>query len=185
MRTILAMFGMAFCCAQASAEQIDLSFNADAVRLQYIHEFQNNNLNLDAGWLYNSDKGNVLHVGLHLKDLASGGTNPITAGVGARIVYTDGDLSNQKGTAVPVGGFVRWSPRSLDRLFVSGDIYFAPSILSIGDMDQYEEYAIRVGYNITREADVYLGARYIKGEYKDAKSAVYDNGLHLGIALRF
>jgi hypothetical protein len=185
MRVILAALGLALFCAQVSAEQLDLSFNSDAVRLQYVHEFKSNNLNLDTGWLYNSDSGSVIHVGLNLAGFASSGSNPITAGVGARIVYTNGEKSNQDGFMAPVGGFLRWSPSGLDRLSVSGDIYYAPKILSLGDAEKYEEYAIRVGYNITREADIYIGARYINGEYKQAPRALYDNGMHVGISLRF
>jgi len=185
MRIVLSMIGMALCCAPAAADSIDLSFNSDAVRLLYIHEFQANKLNLDAGWLYNKDTGNVLHVGLHLADVASGGANPVTAGLGARLVYTDGDRSNQKGFAVPIGGYLKFSPQRFNRFSIKGGIYFAPEVLSIGDSEKYEEYVIKFSYNITREADVYIGARYIKGEYKDAPSSLYDNGMHLGIALRF
>lgn len=186
MRIILAMLGMAVCCAQASAEQLDLSFNSDALRIQYVHEFKSNNLNLDTGWLYNSDRGSVLHVGLLLSGFAAEGTNPVSAGVGGRIVYTDGELSNQSGLAVPVGGTLRWSPRNLDRLVISGDLFFAPNILSTGDLEKYEEYAVRVGYNVTRQADIYVGARYINGKYKSpVPNAMYDNGMHIGINLRF
>ena len=185
MRVVLSLIGMALFCAQAIADELDLSFNGDMARLQYVHAFEASKLNLDAGVLYNSDTGNVLDVGVHLADVASGGTNPLTAGLGARLVYTNGDLSNQDGFAVPIGGYLRFSPRQFNRIVLEGEIYLAPKVLSIGDMEKYEEYAIRLGYNIMRDADIYVGARYIKGEYKNALDSRFDTGMHLGVTLRF
>jgi len=127
MRVLLTMLGMALMYAQASADSIDLSFNSDALRLQYLHEFQSK-VNLDAGWLHHSDNGDVLHVGFHISDLASSGTNPLTAGVGVRLAYSNGDLSNQKGFAVPIGGYVRFTPNNANRLAVIGEAYFATSM---------------------------------------------------------
>jgi hypothetical protein len=36
-----------------------------------------------------------------------------------------------------------------------------------------------------RDADIYIGARYAKGEYKKAPDVRYDTGMHVGITLRF
>lgn len=185
MRIYLSLLGLALCCAQAVADEVDLSFNADAARLQYVRDLRSNNLNLDAGWLHHTDNGNVVHVGLHLADMASGGSNPLQAGLGGRIVYSNGDLSNQDGFAVPIGGYLRYTIPRFNRVSVAGEIYFAPKVLSLGDAEKYEEYAFRVGYNLMREADIYVGARYVKGEYKKASDARYDTGMHLGITLRF
>ena len=184
MRCVLSCIGLLL-CAQANADLIDLSFNSDALRLQYAHEFRSNSMNLDAGVLYNSDAGDVLHVGFYVAGLASSGSNPVTAGVGARLVYSNGDLSNQDGFAVPIGGFVRYSPRKANRIAIDGQVYFAPSVLSLGDADKYEEGTIRFSYNVIHAADIYIGARYIKGEYDNAPSARYDTGMHIGVTVRF
>ena len=92
----------------------------------------------------------------HLADLASSGENPVTAGLGARLVYTNGDLSQQDGFAVPIGGHVKFSPPRFDRFSIFGQIYFAPKVLSIGDMEKYEEYTVKFAYNVVREADIYI-----------------------------
>jgi len=186
MRFVVSLLGIAAVCAQVLADELDLSLNGDALRVQYIYEMESTGINLDGGWLYNTDHGDVLHVGLHLVDLASSGRDELEAGLGGRFVYTNGDLSQQSGLAVPIGGFLRFVPQSIDRLSVRGSAYFAPGILAIGDMDQYQEYTIRVGYNVLREADVYAGARYVKGAYKNGvPDARFDTGLHIGMTLRF
>jgi len=186
MRFVVSLLGIGVLCAQVFADEVDLSLNSDALRLQYVYEMESTGLNVDGGWLYNSDNGDVLHVGLHLVDLASSGRDTLEAGLGGRFVYTNGDFTQQSGLAVPIGGFLRFVPRAIDRLSVSGSAYFAPAILSLGDMDQYQEYSFRVGYNVLREADVYAGARYVKGAYKNGVADVrYDTGLHVGMTLRF
>jgi hypothetical protein len=185
MRCVLSCFGLLLLSAQAHADLVDLSLNSDAVRLQYVHEFQSNAMNLDAGGLYNSDMGSLLHAGFFVAGDASSGTNPVTAGVGARLVYTDGDLSNQSGFALPIGGFVRYSPQKANRFAIDGQIYFAPKVLSLGDAEKYEEYTIRFKYNVIHAADIYIGARYIKGAYKNAPDARFDTGMHIGATVSF
>jgi hypothetical protein len=186
MRFVISLLGISFVCAPVFADEVDLSLNSDALRLQYVHEMASSGLSLDGGWLYNSDNGDVLHIGVHLVDLASSGRDKIEAGIGGRVVYTNGDRSKQTGVAAPIGGFVRFTPQAINRLSVGGSLYYAPSILAIGDMDKYQEYSIQVSYNVLREADVYLGARYVRGDYKKGvPDARFDTGMHIGMTLRF
>ncbi len=185
MKWVLSLLGASLVCAQVSADELDFSLNADALRLQYVYDLESTGLNLDGGWLYNSGTGSVLHGGLHLVDLASSGRNKIEVGIGGRFVYTNGEKSSQSGFAVPIGGLVRFTPKAMDRLSISGSLYFAPSILAIGDMDKYQEYTFRVGYNVLRQADIYIGARYVRGDYKKAPDARFDTGMNVGMSLRF
>ncbi len=186
MRFIASLLGISVVCLQVFADELDLGLNSDSLRLQYVHEMQSSGLSTDAGWLYNSDNGDVLHVGVHLVDLASSGPDKIEAGIGGRVVYTDGEISDQSGFAAPIGGFVHFIPQQIDRLSVRGSAYFAPSILAIGDMDKYQEYSIRVSYNVLRQADLYVGARYVRGDYKHGvPDARFDSGMHVGMHLKF
>ncbi len=186
MRLFVSLLGMSVLCAQVFADEADLSFNSDALRVQYVHELQAKGLNMDAGWLHHTDNGEVLHVGLHLADLAASGRDKLEAGLGGRIVYTNGDRSKQDGFGLPLGGFLRFTPQAINRLSIGGSLYYAPSILAIGDLDTYQEYSIRVSYNVLREADVYIGARYVKGEYdKGVPKSLFDTGMHIGLSLRF
>ena len=42
-----------------------------------------------------------------------------------------------------------------------------------------------MGYNILRDADIYLGLRYVEGQYDRQRKAEFDSGVILGVALRF
>ena len=187
MRFVVSLLGISVACAQVFADEVDLSLNADALRLQYVYELESTGLNFDGGWLHHTDNGDVLHGGVHLVDLASsGGRDKVEAGIGGRVVYTDGEFRNQSGFAAPIGGFVRWTPRAIDRLSVGGSLYFAPSILTLGDMDKYQEYTLKVSYNVLRQADIYIGARYVRGDYdKGAPDARFDTGMNIGMSLRW
>jgi hypothetical protein len=68
---------------------------------------------------------------------------------------------------------------------VTGELYFAPDILTGGDAEEYVDGTVRVGYSVTRQADVYLGARYVSADYDDRPSIKFDTGLHAGLTLRF
>jgi hypothetical protein len=172
-------------CAQGLADEIDISFNSDAVRAIFARPLANTSLQWDAGWLHHSDNGDVIHAGLNLVDFASDGVDPLKAGIGGRVVYTNGDHSNQDGFAVPLGGSLRYVFPRYNRIYVSGALYYAPDILSIGDMEKYQDYMFQVGYNIMHDANVYIGARYVKGEYDDARDSRYDTGMNIGINLNF
>jgi len=184
MRLILSLAGV-LVCAQAAAEEINLSFNGDAVRAGYIHALQARNLQIDAGWLHHQDAGDVIHVGLNLASIASEGTDPVQAGLGGELTYFDGDLANQSGYTAAIGGFVRYTVPGYNRIVVGGRAYFGPGILSGGDADQFQDLSVRVSYNVMRDADIFIGARYVKGEYDNAPDARFDTGLHVGINLRF
>ncbi|MDP6674337.1 MAG: YfaZ family outer membrane protein [Gammaproteobacteria bacterium] len=186
MRFVASLIGITLLCAQVIADELDLSLNNDALRLQYVYKMESSGLNLDTGWLHHSDNGDILHAGVHLVDLASSGRDKLEAGLGGRFVYTNGDHSDQSGFAVPIGGFVRFTPEAINRLSVVGSLYYAPSILAIGDMDEYQEASFRVSYSVIRDADMYVGARYARGDYKKGVAdARFDSGMHIGMTLRF
>ena len=185
MRRILALLGLACCCAPVAADQVDLGFNSDALRLVYVHEFRDAPLQIDGGLLYHSDNGEAVHVGVNLVDVASSGSRELVGGLGGRLVYQNGDLSSQDGFAIPVGGFLAYTPQRFNRFTLSVAGYFAPSILTIGDTEQYHDYSVRLAYNVMRQADVYIGARYVRGDYDNAPDAYFDTGMHVGLTLRF
>jgi len=185
MRTLVACVAALLWAAPATANELKLSFNGDAFRIEYDRPFSGSALQWGVGWLRNSDEGDVVHANLNLTGKMAEGQNPLTGGVGLRLAYTNGERSNQDGLGVAIGGFFRYAFPAVDRLFVAGHAYFAPSVLSIGELDQYQDFEARIGYNILREADIYLGLRYVEGQYEKQRKAEFDSGLILGVALRF
>lgn len=170
--------------ATAVAHEIDLSLNSDAVRVTYANEV-GDGLRLEGGWLHDGDKGDVAHAGLLVTGAASPASQKLTAGVGVRLAYLDGEGSQREGYALGVGGLVRWVIPRYDRFAVSGEGYWAPDVLSGGDATEYLDGTVRLGFSVTRQAEVYVGARYTRADYDNRPEVHFDTGLHAGFNLRF
>lgn len=167
------------------AAELDLNLNDDAARLTYAADVSDRNLRVDGGILHHQDRGDVLHVGLNLTGEASPGSNPVVGGLGGRIIYADADLNNRDALYLGIGGFLRYTLPEYNRFSVYGHLYYAPDVLAFGDGDRYEEIEARVSYNVLRQADIYLGVRYSNARFENGGSQTMDNGLHVGIQLRF
>ena len=184
--TGLALLGLPFFLigAPAGAHEVNLSFNDSALRATYATGFSNG-LRLDTGWLGDSDEGDVVHASLLVVgDVAPGGQK-LTGGIGGRLAYLDGEGNNREGYALGVGGSLRWVVPRYDRFTVYGEYYWAPEILSGGDAEKYVDASIRLGYSVTKQADLYVGARYTGAEYDDRPEILFDTGMHIGFELRF
>lgn len=185
MKKLTAVVAALLLCVNASAGEIDLSFNSDALRLLYVNELAGSDLQWDAGVAHNSDTGTLITGSLYVAGLAADGSNPLQAGVGARTGYIDGEESDQSGLPLAVGGFLQYTFPRLNRLSVRADAWFAPDILTLGDLDKYQDYSIRLQYAVLRQANVYIGARYLSGEFSNDSKALIDNGLNVGLNFSF
>ena len=185
MRKLTGVASILLLCGNAWAGELDLSFNQDALRFLYIHDFAENDLKADLGLALNSDTGTVLNASLYVAGLASDGIDPLEAGLGARSGYVDGDLSGQSGIPVAVGGFVKYTFPAMNRLSIRAEGWIAPDVLTLGDLDRYQDFTIRAQYGVLKQADVYIGARYLNTEFSNGSRALIDNGLNIGFNIRF
>ena len=171
--------------AQTTGTALDVNLNNDAVRLGFSWRLGDPRYLAELGWLYNQDRGDVIHGSFHLVDAASGSGTALQAGLGVRLVHTRTDPSVLDGTALAVGGFVRYTLPNADRYNIGGYGYFAPDVTSFGDQTEYVELGVRAGYSILRDGDVYLGLRRIRAEYDGFAGYTFDSGLHAGFEIRF
>lgn len=169
----------------AQGNELDLSFNDDAVRLNYVRDYPSRDLQADLGILNNSDKGTVINASLYVQGLAADGLNPPQAGLGVRTGYVDGDLSDQSGIPVAIGGFLTYTLPRNNRISIRADAWIAPDILTLSDLDNYQDVTLRLQYEVLRTADVYVGARYVKAEFDNGTEARLDNGMNIGLKFRF
>ena len=171
----------------AHADSLELNLNNDAVRLTFSWDARDDKLTFDAGWLHHQDTGNVAHAGLHLVDFAASGPSAPEVGIGGRLFYIDADTgpSSAQGGALGLGGFFRYSFPQANRFGIRGHLYFAPDVVAFGDTERYMEAALGVSYNVLRDADVYIGYRYVKAEFSDTPDLTLDTGLHVGLRLSF
>lgn len=171
----------------AWADSLDLNLNNNAARLTFSWDARDNKLTFDAGWLHHQDTGDVLHVGLHLVDFAASGPGAPEVGVGGKLFYIDGKTNpnSSQGGALGLGGFFRYNFPQADRFGLLGQLYFAPDVVAFGDTTGYLEASLGLSYDVLREADIYIGARYIRAEFEGRPDLKIDSGLHIGVRLKF
>lgn len=169
----------------AAANGIDLNVNNKAVRASMDFELSNN-LVVDGSWFHHQDKGDVFGVGLHLTGAATGGRDPLRAGLGGKLLRVDSDAGGREdGGALPIGGFVNYTLPEYNRFVLGGSLYYAPDVLAFGDVSGYWEYQAWVGYSVLRTGQVYLGVRGIRAEFENTPDVSMDSGIHFGLRLRF
>jgi hypothetical protein len=169
----------------AAANGLDLNVNNKAARVTLDFDLSNN-LVVDGSWFHHQDKGDVFGAGLHLTGAATGGRDPLQAGLGGRLLRIDSKAAGRDdGMALPIGGFVNYTLPDYNRFVIGGSIYYAPDVLSFGDVSKYWEYNAWAGYSVLRQGQVYLGLRGIRADFKNSPSVTLDTGLHVGLRLRF
>lgn len=184
-RRVLSAIAMLACAPLAVADGIDLNVNNKAARITGDFELSNN-LVADGSWFYHEDRGNILGAGLHLAGAATGGRDPLNAGLGGRLLYVDSKFAGRDdGVVLPIGGFVNYTIPEYNRFTLGGSLYYAPDVLAFGDATRYTEYNAWAGYSVLRDGQVYVGVRGIRASFKGSPSVTFDSGLHLGLRLRF
>ena len=168
----------------ARAVDAALDVNDNAARA-YVGVPIANNILVDSSWLYHADNGHVFSVGGHVTGAASG-VDPLKAGLGLRFSYVSNDReSEEDGTALGLGGFVRYTLPQYDRVNFGASLYYAPEVLSFGDVDELWELGLDAGYSVLKQADVYVGWRTVKADFKNDGTERMDTGFHVGLRVRF
>ncbi len=171
--------------AQTTGRAVDISLNGDMVDAGFTWRLGDLKLLADVGWLHNQDRGDVFGGGVHLVDAASTGSDPLQAGMGVRALHVNPELASASGTAVALGGFVRYILPNANRFNIGAHGYYAPDVVAFGDLTEFYEIGVRVGYNVLRDGDVFLGARTVKAEFGGTGRLSIDSGLHIGFEFRF
>ena len=182
---VLCLLAPHWALAQQKHSIIDLNLSDDAVRASFATRVRNEGLQVGAGWLHQQDKGDIAHLGLHLVDAAADSGADLTAGIGARVFFVDADSIDHDGSALAVGGFVRYVLPDYNRFSVGAHVYFAPDVVAFGDLSRYSELEARISYNVLRDADVYLGARAARAKFEEGGSMSFNSGIMFGIQMRF
>lgn len=140
----------------------------------------------DAGLVVNRQgRGNLYQAHTGLLMTGDVGLSEVTllAGLGGRLLFSQ--IGSSRGGAFALGGQAQARPVRFDRLGVSAASYYAPSITSFGDLDRYFENTISLDYEVIHGGTVYGGYRNIRQEMGNSGNVTVDNGLNLGMRLKF
>lgn len=145
---------------QSFADSASLDLNNDALRLSYQYAMSSN-YDTDFSWTHVKDAGNTFAAGLMLTQALN---NDLTAKVGGKALFQQHDKLPD-GMAMAVGGSLRITPATNKNIALTGSLFFAPNVLSFGDMDNYQEIEIRGEYTFSPQLVAYVGYRNNSADY--------------------
>lgn len=169
---------IALSCALSTsvfADNLSLDLNDDALRLNYQHSLDKN-YQTDFAWTHVKDLGDSVSVGLTLTQSLN---NDITAYIGGKALFQQHDHLPD-GTAIAVGGALRITPAANKNVAVVASAYFAPDVLSFGDMENYQELELRGEYKVSEQLTAYVGYRNNSADYSANSVKVKDIDLYDG-----
>jgi len=181
------IFALAAATLTASAVQahtFDLAINQDAVALDFTTQIPKSELNVGGGLLHHDDNGDAYYLSAFVADNVNK-QNGILAGVGARYYFIDADEIDQDGTALGLGGFVNWDIPGVPNLSLRGELYYAPDVLSFGEIETYADGSIRLQYRLIEQAWVHGGYRRSKVSPEEGRDTNIDEGGFVGILVWF
>lgn len=181
-----ALMFLAACGAAASvqAHTIDLGINDDAVALDYTTQIPKSALNVGAGFLHHDDNGNAIYGSLFVADNVNKQSG-VLAGIGARFYFLDADRIDQDGTSFALGGFLNWEVPGVPNLSLRGDLYYAPDVLSFGEIENFIDFSARIQYRVIEQAWLHAGYRFAEVSPEEGRDQKIDEGLFIGLMLWF
>ncbi|HKB61010.1 MAG TPA: YfaZ family outer membrane protein [Gallionellaceae bacterium] len=186
----LAAFVLLFTGTAAMANMLDVNLNNNTAQFQFSTangvEAQGN-ADLHAGLLYNNRHSVLVNGGIMVANTLEGAPG-VSIGVGMELLAAtikDNPPVRSDASAAALDALVRFSPAGAPQLGFSGEVHYAPNILTFGDAVRYTQGIVRVDYELAPQTMVYAGYRRISFGIKNGPAAVLDNGLHIGFKLAF
>jgi hypothetical protein len=174
----------------AYADMFDIQLSNNSGRFSYATEVfggQYGPVDLEMGLFFNQDSDKMAHIGMMVRNDTL--DNPLVISIGTRLYYADAGNApgetHAKFAAIAIGGELLFIPDNLGGLGLGLYYYVAPSVVSFMDADGFNEYGIRINYEITKQANVSLGYQKIKADLTTGSSLSIDSSVFFGIGLRF
>lgn len=174
----------------ASAESVDFSLSSDAFRLGLSGPLSRLiggvDGQYDIGYLQRRE-GDDDSYAVHVGALATGDAGlrdlDLKAGVGLRGIYVGGD-GDDGGAIAPGLQFDARLP-GYERLGLIGYAYYAPGVVSFGDIDSYRDLGVALAYQINRNASVFVGWHNVRFGVEHGPNVTLDTGIYGGVGLTF
>jgi len=172
----------------AQAATVDVGRSSDVIGISIAGNRDTAGWEYGGGLLLHDDDGRVLAGEMHYVNVPNPGRGALQFGLGGRALLIDDDLRDADGSAIAVGGKLRWTLPDYNRAAVAASAYFAPSFSAFSDIDSYRELSVRGEYFMLPNAAVYLGYRQVRLGF-DGESLGgdrnFESGLNLGFRIDF
>lgn len=169
----------------AFAADADISLTNDSAKGQVNFFDTPSDMQLGAGYTYHEGSRHIGNIDFHAQGRTALGNLPTTAGLGLRAIAWDDDRSRLDGGAVALGGFATVNIPDAPGLSFTGGLHYAPSILAFGDSDDLTSLELRANYRVIRNAEVFVGYRYLSTDFEGRGDLDLDEGVLAGMKLFF
>lgn len=193
---MLALAGSLFAMHQAelNLNNYDVDAKLDLDMGQFNAAVAPETVFVGARYLYGSDQHNdrLLDEGHSLVDAhflvqqRLGAVPALTLGMGAKLVFTS--ISGEEFTALPLGVVARYAlPLGLPvPVFVGGELYYSPDVLSFNEAKNYLEYELSLDVMLIDRAGVTAGYRKIDTNFDLYKGdLIFNETWFVGVKFRF
>ncbi len=182
----IALF-LTLAAAASAAQSANLDFNlaTNAAAVDYTANLTDTGLEGDLSYLHHTDKVDIAAAGVDLTGNASPVGSPLIFGVGGKLFYIDPKGTGSSGSALGIGAHFRYTWPDYNRFVLGGELYYAPNIVSFQNVDHYMQVSVRAGYEVLRNADVYIGYRHVSASFDGSAGVTLDSSFVLGMNLTF
>lgn len=168
---------MTAACSLALADTTAMRISSDAVSFKFEPVPSATN-SMQLGFLYNDDYDTfLLSAGL----FANGQRDRFSGRLGAKAYYAD--LDDDAGPGMALGGDFSFAIRP--DLSVNAGLFYGPDSLSFAEIEGYEEWFVRLHYQVFETAQLGVGYGSLEMEPEDKKDFELDEGLFFEMILQF
>ena len=175
---------LAAAAGSAGASNLDFNLASNAVGADFSSNLTDTGLEWTVGLMHHSDRANVGDLGLDLVGNASPVGSPLIFGVGGKFFYISPNHIDN-GEALGIGAHFRYTWPYFNRFAIGGELYYAPNIVSFQNVDRYLQGRVTFDYQILRNADAYVGYRYVSAAFGGGPNVTLDSSVIVGMSLTF
>lgn len=177
--------------SSAYAEGLVAMLSGDSARFFYSTQMwgqQAGPVELETGLMFNEDDNYLLNLGMMLRN--DNLESPVIFSLGGRGYFASvndpNTTENHKVVALALGIEILLVPDNLNGLGVGFHYYYAPDILSGGDAESVTEFGLKLDYQLTPQANVFVGYQSITTDINNKGDDIdIEKGFMLGFGLRY
>ncbi len=177
MKLLVAIVLVVFSSVVSAANEFSLRISEESLSFMFDPQASETN-SFQFAYVHNDDNNSDL---LNAGFFANGSRESFDGRLGGKAYYAD--LDNDSGYGFALGGEV-YIPLGAE-LKLNAGAYYGPSSLAFSDIDGYEEYFIKVNYQVFDNARVGLGLVSLKLEPENNQKVEVDNGVFIEMNLSF
>ncbi len=171
------------------ADALDVNLNNTAVQFKYsasIRSLNKSNSEFHVGALYNDSKNTCADIGVMVKG-ENNSVPGMSIGVGIKALTGSihyGPFTNSM-SAIAIGGEVGYTIPTAKQIAILGEYFAGPKITTFGDAERFNQFSLRLEYEVIPQTKAYIGYREINFGIKAGGGAMLDSGWNAGVKVSF